>query len=323
MVISRRHMLQLAGVSSLAAAFNHAVKAEAGTMPAAAALPYGVTTAAHIKSAALRVRDLPGMSRYYQDTLRLQVLAESADEVMLGVANEPLLYLTSIPDAGFEDPTSAGLFHIAYLMPTRVDLARWLVHAAVAKIPLDGFADHSVSEAIYLTDPEGNGIEVYSDRPRDKWQWKDGVVTMGTKELDIDAIAALTDMSKDTYDAAPEGLRIGHIHLRVGDIEEAQKFYSGAVGLDVTAGRHGALFMSSGHYHHHVGNNIWQSAGAGPRDEDRAGLAWFAMEASPEALTAVREHLKGANVPTADTNSGLEARDPWGTCVRFTPATPY
>lgn len=318
MVISRRHMLQLAGVSSLAAAFNHAVNAEAGTMPAAADLPYGVTTAAHIKSAALRVRDLPGMSRYYQDTLRLQVLAESADEVMLGVESEPLLYLTRVPDAGFEDPRSAGLFHIAYLMPTRLDLARWLVHAAFAKIPLDGFADHSVSEAIYLTDPEGNGIEVYSDRPRDQWQWKDGIVTMGTKELDIDAIAALTDMSKDTYDVAPEGLRIGHIHLRVGDIDEANGFYRDLLCLAATsAERDNAAFLSSGGYHHHVAVNTWRSAGAGGRDSSKTGLSWFSLTVSEPLL--YEKQIKrfntagiGGHVP-----GGYIAMDPWGTEVRL------
>ncbi|WP_018901681.1 VOC family protein [Rhizobium sp. 2MFCol3.1] len=318
MVISRRHLLQLAGVSSLAAAFNHAVKAEAGAMPASADLPYGVTTAAHIKSAALRVRDLPGMSRFYQDTLRLKVLAESADEIMLGVENEPLLYLTSVPDAGFEDPTSAGLFHIAYLMPTRLDLARWLVHAAFAKIPLDGFADHSVSEAIYLTDPEGNGIEVYSDRPRDKWQWKDGIVTMGTNELDIDAIAALTDMSKDTYDAAPEGLRIGHIHLRVGDVDEANGFYRDLLCLDTTsAERDNAAFLSSGGYHHHVAVNTWRSAGAGGRDSSKTGLSWFSLTVSEPLL--YEKQIKrfntagiGGHVP-----GGYIATDPWGTEVRL------
>lgn len=318
MVISRRHLLQLAGITSLAAAFNNAVKAEAGSMPAAATLPYGVTTAAHIKSACLRVRDLAGMSRYYQDTLRLKVLAQSAEEVMLGVANEPLLYLTSIPDAGFEDPTSAGLFHIAYLMPSRVDLARWLVHAAVAKIPLDGFADHSVSEAIYLTDPEGNGIEVYSDRPRDQWQWKDGIVTMGTKELDIDAIAALTDISKDTYDTAPDGLRIGHIHLRVGDIDEANGFYRDLLCFAATsAARDNAAFLSSGGYHHHVAVNTWRSAGAGGRDSSKTGLGWFSLTISDPLL--YEKQLKrfntagiGGHVP-----GGYIAMDPWGTEVRL------
>lgn len=316
MVVSRRHLLQLAGVTSLAAAFDFAVAAEAGAAPPA--LPYGVTTAAHIKSAALRVRDIKAMSRYYQDTLGLKVLTESADETILGVAGEPLLHLVSAPDAGFEDPTSAGLFHIAYLMPTRVGLARWLVHAAATNIPIDGFADHSVSEAIYLTDPEGNGIEVYSDRPRDQWQWTDGVVTMGTKELDIDAIAALTDMSKDTYDAAPEGLRIGHVHLRVGDVAEARGFYQDLLCLASTRNeRKDAAFLSSGGYHHHIAVNTWRSAGAGGRDTSKTGLSWFSLTISQPLLYEQQMSRFNAAGIGGHYPGGFTATDPWGTEVRL------
>jgi catechol 2,3-dioxygenase len=316
MVISRRHLLQLAGVSSLAAALDFAVAAEAGAAPTT--LPYGVTTAAHIKSAALRVKDLAGMSRYYQNTLGLQVLTASADEIVLGAGQESLLHLTGTPDAGFEDPSSAGLFHIAYLMPARVDLGRWLVHAAATNIPIDGFADHSVSEAIYLTDPEGNGIEVYSDRPRDQWQWKDGVVTMGTKELDIDAIAALADMTRDTYHAAPDGLRIGHMHLRVGDVAEARGFYQDLLCLASTRNeRQDAAFLSSGGYHHHIAVNTWRSAGAGGRDASKTGLSWFSLTISEPLL--YDQQIKrfnaagiGGHIP-----SGFTAMDPWGTEVRL------
>ena len=139
-------------------------------------------------------------------------------------------------------------------MPTRKDLARWLVHAAKNKIPLSGFADHLVSESVYLDDPEGNGIEVYADRAPETWKWDGGSVAMATDQLDIDGLLALTDTHTTNYAKAPDDLRIGHMHLRVGDLEQADRFYGGAIGFDPTRKRSGAAFLSSGRYHHHLGD---------------------------------------------------------------------
>ena len=139
-------------------------------------------------------------------------------------------------------------------MPTRKDLARWLVHAAANKIPLSGFADHLVSESVYLDDPEGNGIEVYADRAPETWKWDGGSVAMATDQLDIDGLLALTDTHTTNYAKAPDDLRIGHMHLRVGDLEQADRFYGGAIGFDPTRKRSGAAFLSSGRYHHHLGD---------------------------------------------------------------------
>jgi catechol 2,3-dioxygenase len=215
-----------------------------------------------------------------------------------------------------DDPRTAGLYHTAFLQPTRADLARWLVHAARNRVALTGASDHLVSEAIYLDDPEGNGIEVYRDRLPEEWRWNGDRIQMATERLDLDKLAA--DAGNTAYAGAPAGLRIGHIHLRVGDLDTARKFYSDIVGLDPTAGRGGALFMSSGRYHHHVGSNIWHSAGAGMRDDDRAGLSWFAIEAANEAeREAALARLKAANVPLGGSAQGPEARDPYGTRVRF------
>ena len=168
-------------------------------------------------------------------------------------------------------------------MPTRKDLARWLVHAAKNKVPLSGFADHLVSESVYLDDPEGNGIEVYADRAPETWKWDGGSVAMATDQLDIDGLLALTDTHTTNYAKAPDDLRIGHMHLRVGDIEQADRFYGGAIGFDPTRKRSGAAFLSSGRYHHHLGINVWQSAGAGPRDDTATGLAWFSLEVASAA----------------------------------------
>jgi catechol 2,3-dioxygenase len=279
---------------------------------------YANRTPLHIGTVGLKARDLSRLTDFYTQAIGLQVIDRDTKTARLGAGGVTLLELEAAPNARPDDPRTAGLFHTAFLQPTRGDLARWLVHVAHTRVPLSGASDHAVSEAIYLDDPEGNGIEVYRDRLPEEWRWKGDRIHMTTERLNLDNLAA--DAGPAPYANAPEGLRVGHIHLRVGDIEKAQAFYSGAVGLDVTAGRHGALFLSSGHYHHHVGTNIWQSAGAGPRDEERAGLAWFTMEASPEALEGVREHLKKAGIAAADTNRGLEARDPWGTRALFAPA---
>ena len=277
---------------------------------------FASTTPLHVGSVGLKARDLSRLADFYSQAIGLHVIDRDSKTARLGAGGVTLLELEAAPDARPDDPRGAGLYHTAFLQPTRGDLGRWLVHIARNRVQLSGASDHAVSEAIYLDDPEGNGIEVYRDRLPEEWRWNGSRIQMGNERLDLDNLAA--DAGPAPYTGAPDGLRIGHIHLRVGDIEAAQKFSSGAVGLDVTAGRHGALFMSSGHYHHHVGSNIWHSAGAPRRDEDRAGLAWFTMQASDDALASVKASLKAADVPTSEGNSGLEARDPWGTRVRFT-----
>jgi catechol 2,3-dioxygenase len=330
MTITRRQTLKLAGISSMAAALQGALSAEglaaAQTTAAPAsppALPFAVTTPMHVGEAALRVRDIKAMTAYYKDMLGLEEIAQSGDGggnvVVLGAGGTPLLHLVHKPDAPFENPASAGLFHIAYLIPDRQDLARWLVHVARRRFPVTGFADHSVSEAIYLTDPEGNGVEVYWDRPRDLWKWDGDTVTMGTNPLDVDDIVATTDIGKDSYTTAPDNLRIGHIHLRVGEVAQAAGFYGDLIGLSSTRGsRADAGFFSSGHYHHHVAFNIWNSAGAGPRDEKATGLDWFSLKLSSEAEFArLGQKLKDASLGVSTANGYLAVPDPWGTHVRL------
>jgi catechol 2,3-dioxygenase len=236
----------------------------------------------------------------------------------LGVNGVTLLEIGHRPDAKPDDARTAGLYHTAFLMPTRQDHARWILHIAKNRVPISGASDHGVSEAFYLDDPEGNGVEVYNDRPKEQWQIQDGLVVMQTKQLDIEAILREVDPASAAYPAAPDGLRIGHIHLRVGNVEQAEQFYRGAVGLELTRRRGGATFMSSGGYHHHVGANVWHSDGAGMRDKDRAGLAWFSMKAADSAaLDAAVACLKAANVGVNAIPDGIETADPWGTRVRF------
>jgi catechol 2,3-dioxygenase len=274
-------------------------------------------TPLHIGAYGLKVRDLDRMTAYYRDLLGLAVIERDARGAKLGAGGVAFLHLEPAPDAKPDDEREAGLYHTAFLMPTRGDLARWLHHIARTRVPITGASDHAVSEAIYLDDPEGNGIEVYRDRKPEEWIWRNGFIHMTTERLNLDDLAAAA--GPQPYDGAPEGLRIGHIHLRVGDVDTAEQFYTAAVGLNVTReGRHGATFMSSGGYHHHVGANVWHSPGAGRRDPERAGLAWFTIEAADEAAFAgVKASLAKAAVPISGNGAGLDIADPWGTRVRI------
>ena len=149
---------------------------------------------------------------------------------MLGAGGVPFVHLEHRPNAKPDDTREAGLYHTAFLMPTRADLARWVLHVARNKVPITGASDHEVSEAIYLDDPEGNGVEVYSDRPPETWTWSNGLVRIEDGPLDVEDLVQAAAGTTD-YAAAPGGLRIGHIHLRVGDVAPAERFYSEVVGL--------------------------------------------------------------------------------------------
>jgi len=275
-------------------------------------------TPLHIGAVGLLARDLDRLTQYYLDLLGLTVLENTGKIARLGTAGgTTLLEIEHRPDAKPDDPRQAGLYHTAFLMPTRQDHARWIMHLARSQTPITGASDHGVSEAFYLDDPEGNGIEVYNDRPRERWHWDNGLVVMQTKQLDIEAILREVEPAAP-YPAAPEGLRIGHVHLRVGSVEKAEQFYRGALGLDLTRRRGGATFMSSGGYHHHVGANVWHSDGAGQRDDNRTGLAWFSVQAADAvAYDAAVDRLKDAGARVAATAAGVETADPFGNRVRL------
>ena len=275
-------------------------------------------TPLHIGAVGLTVRDLDAMAAYYQHMLGLSVLERSGDRAVLGVGDVPLLHLEQDRSAKPDDSREAGLYHTAFLMPTRADLARWILHIGRNRIPISGASDHTVSEAFYLDDPEGNGVEVYVDRDPNGWEWSGDLVKITTDPLDIDGIVREVDQTA-TYTDAPGGLRIGHIHLRVGSIDALERFYQDGVGFKVTrGGRHGASFMSSGRYHHHLAGNTWHSRGAGRRDPDRAGLAWFAVEANdPKDIEAISRRLADQGTTISPIAGGAEAVDPWGTRVRL------
>jgi catechol 2,3-dioxygenase len=313
--MTRRTILQMAGASSLAAAASAAARAEGngGGGPT-----FANRTPMRVGMVTLRVRKLDPVADFYRDVIGLAVMERSATAATLGAGGVKLLVLEAHADAAEESRRAAGLYHTAFLMPTRKDLARWLVHAAIHRVPLSGFADHRVSESVYLDDPESNGIEVYADRDPALWQWNAGTVTMGTDQLDIDDLVSLTNTKISDYAKAPDGLRIGHMHLRVGDLAQASGFYRNTIGFDPTRERQGAAFLSSGRYHHHLGLNIWQSSGAGRRDDKATGLAWFSLEiAKPDLFAAQEGRLRKATSDIVTVTDGIEVSDPWGTRIRL------
>lgn len=277
--------------------------------------PDAATDPLRVGEVALAVRDLGRVEAFYRDVLGLRVVERAPDAVRLGGADGPgFLTLLHRPDARPDDPAQAGLFHTAFLLPSRAHLGAWLTHAGALGASITGASDHGVSEAVYLDDPEGNGVEVYADRPRDAWRWRDGQVEMTTRPLDVPGLARDAAWV-EAWAGAPAGTRIGHVHLRVGDVAQAVGFYAGRLGLDPVSARPGAAFLSTGGYHHHVAVNTWRSAGAGPRDPARAGLAYVTLEAADAAVLDAVAARAGATDPACD-----GVRDPWGTLLRVRPA---
>jgi catechol 2,3-dioxygenase len=287
--------------------------------PNPSAVPtFASRTPLHVGAIGLKARDMDRVAAFYRDVIGLAIIDRGKESTTLGAGGVPFVHLAHQPSARPDDPREAGLYHTAFLMPSRADLARWILHVARHKVPLTGASDHAVSEAFYLDDPEGNGVEVYCDRPAETWEWTGADLKMITDPLDVESI--LREVARTaTYPGAPDGLRIGHVHLRVGDVAGAEAFYRDALGLDVTRRRQGATFLSSGRYHHHIAANVWHSAGAGRRDEERAGLAWLALEtADGAAFESAKERLAQAGTELTSTATGIATADPWGTRVHIT-----
>jgi catechol 2,3-dioxygenase len=233
----------------------------------------------------LRVADLEGVRAFYEEAIGLRTLARDGELMRLG-AGTPLVELVGDPSAPPAPAGSTGLFHLALLVPSRAELARAVRRVVAAGARLTGASDHFVSEALYLRDPEGNGIEIYRDRPREQWEYgPDGELRMGTVALDLDSV--MTELpGGDDGGGMPDGTAMGHVHLHVADLDDAEAFY-GDLGLDVTVrGYPGALFMSTGGYHHHVGLNTWNGVGAPAPPPGSRGLEWFEIAAPGEGVVA-------------------------------------
>jgi catechol 2,3-dioxygenase len=229
----------------------------------------------------LRVAHLEQVRSYYERAIGLSTLDHTDGTLTLG-ADTPLVVLHHDHEAPPPPARTTGLFHLAILVPSRPDLARAIQRVVSAGERFTGASDHFVSEALYLRDPEGNGIEIYRDRPRDEWRYEpDGELRMGTIALDLDGVMAEMPGGKD--EGMPAGTVMGHVHLHVADLGPAELFYSGRLGLDVTVRSYpGALFLSRGGYHHHIGLNTWAGQGAPPPPRGSRGLEYFEIAGDAE-----------------------------------------
>jgi catechol 2,3-dioxygenase len=267
----------------------------------------------------LVVRDLDTVARYYTDAVGMEPLGRSGDVLRLGYDDEPILELAADRGASSSPADGAGLYHTAILFPDEQALADVLVRV-VERAPRSyaGASDHLVSQAFYFTDPEGNGIELYVDRPRDAWTWRGGEVQMASAPLDARDFVSThaSDPESAPAEALGSGGTVGHMHLSVGDLAAAEEFYADVVGFDVVSRVDDALFMSAGGYHHHLAVNTWGSAGAGTRSPDEAGLGFLTVrlpEATP--LEPIARRLEEAGVQHRSSGRELRVEDPWGTVV--------
>lgn len=272
----------------------------------------------HLGPVTLAVADRDRSLAFYRDFLGLSVIDEGSRHgepaITFGVGPQAVIRLVVRPGIAPLPRNVTGLFHAAILLPSRAALARVILRLAEARYPF-GASDHGVSEALYLDDPDGNGLEIYRDRPRDKWQWRAGQVEMMTLPLDLEnVVAELTD-DEPRWAPMPAGTSLGHVHLRVGDVEDAERFYADVLGFDVVASLPGARFFSVNGYHHHLGTNSWQSANGQPRSEDTAGLIeWDIVLPTVEDVVAVASRLSAAGVTIdARADGALDVLDPWQT----------
>ncbi len=263
----------------------------------------------------LRVAEAERSLAWYRDMIGLELIERMPERLVLGAGGKPFLILEVKPGTTPRIEETTGLYHLAILVPDRASLAAVLARIAAARARL-GASDHLVSEALYIWDPDGNGNEVYRDRPRNEWTWENGAVRMATIPLDLRNL--LSDLAPGAENKpVPAATRMGHMHLQVGDIDKAQHHYADLFGFVRTAGRQGALFMSAGGYHHHLGCNIWHSHNAPPAPLSAAGLVEFTVELpNTAAVEAAAKRFHDGGVATESVAGGFLVRDPWSIAMR-------
>ncbi len=266
----------------------------------------------------LRVENLDNMISYYRDAVGLDLISETAGSAILGRGSKPSLILEHTPQMKHASDNQAGLFHTAFLFDTKAQLA-YAVASVAAKYPgsFTGSADHLVSEAFYFDDPENNGVELYWDRARSDWSWKHGQIEMGTFGLDPNAYLR-ENLPEQISETASN---IGHVHLSVGSIDQAQDFYVRKLGFDVTMNWGGtALFVSAGGYHHHMAMNVWKSRGAGLRQPTLGLRDVSIILPDTDSLGTVVERLEHFKVATLNDGQTVRLDDPWGNQVSLSVA---
>lgn len=272
----------------------------------------GLPAAMELGVTELKVQNLENVQAYYQNAVGLAVIEQQPDAVTLGMDDVPLMRLERSAEP-LPQATDAGLYHTAILFADEASLAKAVLQTAqLAPGSYQGSADHLVSQAFYFGDPEGNGVELYVDRPREEWQWNDGQVEMGSEPLDPNAFI------EEHLDGEAAGTAvIGHIHLKVGNLEEARSFYADTLGFDVVSESEGALFYSAGGYHHHLATNTWQSAGAGPRTTEVGFGALTVALPTAADIEQVTARVDAAGYGHEVVEHGIVVEDPWGNKIRL------
>jgi catechol 2,3-dioxygenase len=270
----------------------------------------------------LSVTDLRRSLSFYTDLIGLRVHDHADGKATLGSPDNAFLHLTEQPGAS-EWPRGGrsypGLYHFAILMPSRTDLGRWLAHWLRNDMPLPGQGDHFVSEALYLEDPDGHGIEIYRDRPRNEWEWQDGQVRMGVEPVDIRGLLEAAEQSSDPWTGMPAGTTLGHIHLQVTDIDATAWFYRDVLGFDIVARMPSALFISAGGYHHHIGANIWHSRQAEPAPDDVVNLQSYSIIVPDQTtLDELTDRLTRADIAFETSSGSVRLTDPSGIELHLT-----
>jgi catechol 2,3-dioxygenase len=275
--------------------------------------------ATQVGTVTLKVADLWRSLAFYTDVIGLQAFDQDEHIATLGAGQRAILELEAVPGAQRPPAQATGLYHAAILLPDRHALAVKVAQLEAIRYPL-GYGDHLVSEAFYLSDPDGNGLELYRDRPRGEWAWEDNRVLMATDPIDFDSFFAEIDGDEAALanPALPDGTKLGHVHLRVADIALAEQFYHGLLGFDVTARLPGALFVSAGGYHHHLGMNTWESRGGKPPVEPAAGLREFSLVLPDIAeLGRLTSRIEAAGVAVERGAGSATLLDPFQNRIRL------
>lgn len=255
----------------------------------------------------LNVANLETMLTFYQDIIGLQVHQRTGNTARLGVGGHDILVLTETPDKQ-RVRSATGLYHFAILVPTRVQLAKSLKHLAETQTRLQGLSDHLVSEAIYLADPEGNGIEIYHDRPSDGW-YRNGQLQMDTIALNVDDLMQTLTPENSAWEGLPTGTIMGHIHLHVASVPQVEAFYQNILGMDVLINMGSATFMSYDDYHHHVGANVW--GGRQLRTGKELGLDKYDLHIhDAQRLDTILGQLDANDIEIAQVDEGYLVQDP-------------
>jgi len=271
----------------------------------------------HVGEVGLKVVNLLKMKQFYENVIGFEVISEEEDKVSLGVGSKVLVELEVVEGLTQKQGRYAGLYHFAILLPTRESLGKILVHLHQQGIQ-SGSADHLVSEALYLSDPEGNGIEIYQDRKPELWNWSNDEVSMAVDPIDAQGLVEEAQKSSEPWNRLPAETVIGHIHLHMSDLDEAKDFYVNGLGLEVVSSLGGqAIFLADQKYHHHIGMNVWNGVGIPALPEKVAGLHYYTLVMENENRNKIAKNLRAIGEEIVHREDYWEVKDPSGNSVRL------